>query len=1827
MGLDLFNTTVLSTYDSLIKVGDNDTLTGIPKLLSDGRGNDTPIWLSTNSLGIGVTPESGYTFQVSGLTKLSTVTITSNVTANSFIKSGGLSTQFLKADGSVDSNTYQNTNQKGLANGYAPLDSGAKISEAYLPDSIVGQLEYQGTWNATTNTPTLPSASTVKGHYYVTSVAGTYETIEYAIGDWIISNGTSWEKVDNTDAVTTVFGRIGAIVANSNDYSTFYHPLNGDLAANASTATTLKTARLINGTSFNGSSNITTAIWGATRTITIGDTAKSVSGSTNVAWSRAELGITKTNIDALNIDADTLDGQQGSYYAAANSLSNYLPLTGGNLTGSLNLQSNDLKFQGSDSGDIVWYDGNGIEEHRIWDGGINGLNYRYQAGATRFLMHTGNYSSYITKGYIDGLNVDADTLDNLNSTQFLRSDTSDTMSGTLTVDNDIIIKRGAVTYKQAYHSLYVGGDGLDNANTAIYIGNRGDGNGSGYELFYEGVGNDNKLKLISENFGGSSKVAFEVTQDGDVTFPNNVVVEGSINIDAADLSIGAANIIFDTESTLAVRGLIWDVDGGFLSKIDGGGTNGGLVEIYTNLDGAITTGDVFRIKQGSSALTALSIAGNGYTNITSRLAVGKTTAPATTLDVAGSILASGNITLNSGQMLASGGNSAQWTSAYSYSQIGHLPLTGGSLTGDLNLQYSGSVYSRAIKFQGAAGSAHEVGLRANGEGFEIYEPEDGNRVWLTIEDDPSGNPTALKVNSAGGMTPVLTDYNKGSYVTKTFIDNLNVDADTLDGYDSSVMWKKGADIPSGADLNLYTSDGYYHQNANAFAAAGTNYPVALAGMLSVQSDGAMVYQTYQVYDSNTDTYRRGYYNGTWYSWKRVLMDNDSINADTLDGLDSSQFLRSDTSDAMTGNLTITGNVGIGTSSPDSKVHIEDAVNRSMNGSGEGQFQITGNGYTFGIALDATAAHLYHNSAGRSLILGTNEQPRLTIEPYGNVGIGTTSPSNKLSLAGSGQNWNTSPAIKMWDSFNSKGWYVGSANNDVAGDFYIRSVTAESLYPVSANQQFTIKQNGNLGIGTISPSQKLSISGVKNTPIIHLGSTTNDASWAVGDKIGAIEFGSADSSGAGAGVKASISYEVEAGTTGSSNSMIFRSAGTAAGTNNVERMRIDSTGNVGIGTTSPDAKLDIGENNIITLDDTGGSTGFIGLGSYNDGTKNRAQGFSYYGFGIEVDRPNSVMSIRSYDSNGEISNSNITLHRNGNVGVGTTSPQTRLDVVGNGNAIQIRRSNGYASIKAHSDNSGHLILDSYSSSNAVFIQNYVGGNVYLTTGGGNVGIGTSSPGEKLTVSGNGRFSNGSVGTLTIKHNYGYQKPNWAIKLDGDTGTSGGYLSQYINLGGFALEQGATYYGGGPWRTDANSTSYSSINGVNGQIVFYTNTSLTANASFFPTERLRITSGGNVGIGTTAPSAKLEISSSDTIPALLLTSDGGNEQFKIRRYSNNNEQLILGFHSSDYAQIQAVEQGVSYRTLSLNPNGGNVGIGTTSPAMFGSGMEIKTGSQSGLRLSSSTAGGGAIEIGADTTSGYIQNVVVGDSTHFYTSNSTSSDTLAMTLNSSGNLGIGTTSPQARLDVAGGITLTGDINFGSSNGAINLSRGSLITFYEDTSHFHSLSSRNSLFSEADDIRLNTYGAFYVNLDSNNNNTVNADFMVGRHGGTATISDWLFVVNGETGTGTFKGDVIAYGSPSDRSLKENIKPIENALDKVKRLKGVTFDWKQSEDSILKIKEDYGFIAQEVQEVVPELVRKNENGKLSLRDKGIVSILVEAIKEQQQQIDELKKRLDGVTN
>lgn len=131
----------------------------------------------------------------------------------------GAANVFVTTTDPVYTTDYVEDAEKGVANGVATLDSGGKVPTSQLPDTIVGSVEYQGTWDADIDDPTLPAASGVKGDYYVVSVAGTYETVDYNIGDCIISNGTSWEKVDNIDAVTSVFGRTGIVVAADNDYT------------------------------------------------------------------------------------------------------------------------------------------------------------------------------------------------------------------------------------------------------------------------------------------------------------------------------------------------------------------------------------------------------------------------------------------------------------------------------------------------------------------------------------------------------------------------------------------------------------------------------------------------------------------------------------------------------------------------------------------------------------------------------------------------------------------------------------------------------------------------------------------------------------------------------------------------------------------------------------------------------------------------------------------------------------------------------------------------------------------------------------------------------------------------------------------------------------------------------------------------------------------------------------------------------------------------------------------------------------------------------------------------------------------------------------------------------------------------------------------------------------------------------------------------------------------------------------------------------------------------------------------------------------------------
>ena len=115
---------------------------------------------------------------------------------------------------------YIPTSEKAQPLGVATLDAGGKVPTSQIP--MQGDLNYQSTWNASTNTPTLASSVGTKGYYYVVDVAGTTNLngiTDWQIGDWAIYNGSVWQKVDNTDAVTSVNGKVGTVVLNAADVS------------------------------------------------------------------------------------------------------------------------------------------------------------------------------------------------------------------------------------------------------------------------------------------------------------------------------------------------------------------------------------------------------------------------------------------------------------------------------------------------------------------------------------------------------------------------------------------------------------------------------------------------------------------------------------------------------------------------------------------------------------------------------------------------------------------------------------------------------------------------------------------------------------------------------------------------------------------------------------------------------------------------------------------------------------------------------------------------------------------------------------------------------------------------------------------------------------------------------------------------------------------------------------------------------------------------------------------------------------------------------------------------------------------------------------------------------------------------------------------------------------------------------------------------------------------------------------------------------------------------------------------------------------------------
>ena len=462
------------------------------------------------------------------------------------------------------------------------------------------------------------------------------------------------------------------------------------------------------------------------------------------------------------------------------------------------------------------------------------------------------------------------------------------------------------------------------------------------------------------------------------------------------------------------------------------------------------------------------------------------------------------------------------------------------------------------------------------------------------------------------------------------------------------------------------------------------------------------------------------------------------------------------------------------------------------------------------------------------------------------------------------------------------------------------------------------------------------------------------------------------------------------------------------------------------------------------------------------------------------------------------------------------------------------------------------------------------NKMIITTSGNVGIGTTSPSEKLVVkvATNQNLEIRQASSLGAYNGIGLDALNDARNTVVDLVLRGTNLS--------LISSGAT-----PMILATNST-----------------------------ERMRITSGGNVGIGTQSPT-------STSGYATLTVGGGGATRGQITWNSgttaigyayNDGTNMNIG---SNAALIFATTVGATERMRITS--GGNVGIGTTSPSNRLSVYE-STGSTTSTMDFSTIGNSIKGHIGmwsnnfyitsnwfyngsqnADNT-GYGLNAIGFDNSGFmsFLTSPAGSNYVSerMRITSTGNVGIGTTSPGAKLEVVD--TNGSQLLIGYSTTATN--------YYDATTHIF-----RATYGGTERMRITSGGEVLI-------------------GTTSDAGDYKLQVNGRilANDSIFSnGDVVAYAS-SDIRLKDNILPIKNALEKVKKIGGYTFDWNNKQTTYEG--HDVGVIAQEIEAVLPEVVTTRDNGYKAVKYEKLTALLIESIKEQQVQIERLELLINKLT-
>jgi hypothetical protein len=545
------------------------------------------------------------------------------------------------------------------------------------------------------------------------------------------------------------------------------------------------------------------------------------------------------------------------------------------------------------------------------------------------------------------------------------------------------------------------------------------------------------------------------------------------------------------------------------------------------------------------------------------------------------------------------------------------------------------------------------------------------------------------------------------------------------------------------------------------------------------------------------------------------------------------------------------------------------------------------------------------------------------------------------------------------------------------------------------------------------------------------------------------------------------------------------------------------GNVGIGTSSPAQALDV-------VGSVKSSNQFIGpTAALGSSATNPTYSFSGQQTGMFLAASNAV----GFSTGGS---ERVRINSGGNVGIGTSSPSRLVHIKGSGNEQQnlflesTTTNSRIEFINTQTTSTGNRVaVGARNDSFSVNIGSSLSTKLVVNPNG-NVGIGTTSPASKLHLSeGTGSIINLGTGTSTASSTQGLNF--YGRFINGVTPAAPGQLTSFIR---------------------------EERQGVDAEFDLTFGTGDTSDA----TEKIRLTSSGNVGIGSSDPVQKLHVegTSNDTIDettgTLRLQASGGNGLLFGTRASGPYQSYIQSAFVADTS--------VARYDLLLNPLGGNVGIGTSTPA-------------SRLQIGDNTNNtDNVIVFGRRVAATQTNKPRIGQ-----TSDGTGNDLGLCATSSSGGIrfftgngdegfGAGSNIERMRIDSDGNIL----IGQTSSNQPGNNNTTAGIGFKKSTSGVR--------------MHLNMTGTTGLFVGRNNNGTC-TDFR------RAGVQVGRILINTSS---------VSYSTSSDYRLKENVVVLDNAIDRVKELLPKRFNFINDPLTV------DGFLAHEAQTVVPEAVEGSHN-------------------------------------